>query len=182
MSMASRAIFSNFFEEQWTQNHPQYLSGLSVHFFRQPFLKQLYMKSNYDRSKTISRKTTKNYHPCADDPRLLKICRHVSIEALKRGRRKAIDYLSILVHWKYALRSRLVYNFGFLSLKIVKLAFHVLEMDFWLFVSATVIALPKNHPTGVLFWLFVYFIFSEIKTQNFRDDALLVQEIYSLFI
>ena len=29
MSMASRAILSNFFENQWTQNHPQYLSGLS---------------------------------------------------------------------------------------------------------------------------------------------------------
>ena len=27
--------------------------------------------------------------------------------------------------------------------------------------------------------LFVYFIFSETKTQNFRDDALLVQEISS---
>ena len=54
------------------------------------------MKSNYDRSKTISRKTTKNYHPHADDPRLLKICRHVIIEALKRGR-KAIDYLCIIV-------------------------------------------------------------------------------------
>ena len=26
MSMASRAILSNFFEEQWTQNDPQYLS------------------------------------------------------------------------------------------------------------------------------------------------------------
>ena len=36
------------------------------------------MKSNYDRSKSISRKTTKNYHPRADDPRLLKLCRHVS--------------------------------------------------------------------------------------------------------
>ena len=56
------------------------------------------MKSNYDRSKTISRKTTKNYHPRTDDSRLLKICRHVSIEALKRGRRKAIDYLCIIVH------------------------------------------------------------------------------------
>ena len=30
------------------------------------------------KSKSISRKTTKNYHPRADDPRLLKICRHVS--------------------------------------------------------------------------------------------------------
>ena len=39
------------------------------------------------------------------------------------------------------------------------------------------IALPKNHPRDVLFCLFVYFIFSEIKTQNFRDDALLVQQI-----
>ena len=29
MSMASRAILSNSFEEQRTQNHPQYLSGLS---------------------------------------------------------------------------------------------------------------------------------------------------------
>ena len=28
MSMASPAILSNFFEKRWTQNHPQYLSGL----------------------------------------------------------------------------------------------------------------------------------------------------------
>ena len=54
------------------------------------------MNSNYDRSKTMIRKTTKNYHPRTDDPRLLKICRHVIIEALKRGR-KAIDYLCIIV-------------------------------------------------------------------------------------
>ena len=39
MSMASRAILSNFFEEQWTQNHPQYLSGLWRALFRQPFSK-----------------------------------------------------------------------------------------------------------------------------------------------
>ena len=39
MSMASRAIFSNFFEEQWTQNHPQYLSGLSRALFPTTFLK-----------------------------------------------------------------------------------------------------------------------------------------------
>ena len=36
------------------------------------------------------------------------------------------------------------------------MAFHVLEMDFFLRVSATVIALPKNHPRVVLFSLFVY--------------------------
>ena len=29
------------------------------------------MKSNYDRSKNIIRKTTENYHPRADDPLLL---------------------------------------------------------------------------------------------------------------
>ena len=30
------------------------------------------MKPKYDRLKTIGRKTTKNYHPRADDPLLLK--------------------------------------------------------------------------------------------------------------
>ena len=83
----------------------------------------------------------------------------------------------------------LVNNFGFLSIKILKLPFHVLDMDFCLRVSATVIVLPKNHPGSVLFWLlvksplwlllFIYFIFSEIKMQNVQDDALLVQEICS---
>ena len=38
MSMASRAILSNFFEEQRTQNHPQYLSGLSRALFPTTFL------------------------------------------------------------------------------------------------------------------------------------------------
>ena len=33
MSMASQAILANFFEEQWTENHPQYLSGLSHALF-----------------------------------------------------------------------------------------------------------------------------------------------------
>ena len=37
-SMASRAILSNFFEEQWTQNHPQYLSALSRALFPTTFL------------------------------------------------------------------------------------------------------------------------------------------------
>ena len=41
------------------------------------------MKSSYNRSKTIICKTTKNYYPHADDLLLLKICRHISIEALK---------------------------------------------------------------------------------------------------
>ena len=43
------------------------------------------MKSNYDCSKTIIRKTTKNYHLRADDQLLPKIWRHITIEALKRG-------------------------------------------------------------------------------------------------
>ena len=38
MTMASRAILSNFFEEQLTQNHPQYLSGLSRALFPTTFL------------------------------------------------------------------------------------------------------------------------------------------------
>ena len=37
MSVASRAIFSNFFEEQNTQNHPQYPSGLSRALFPTTF-------------------------------------------------------------------------------------------------------------------------------------------------
>ena len=41
------------------------------------------MKSNYDRSKTISRKTTKNYHPRADDLLLLIIiCRKKRVKAI----------------------------------------------------------------------------------------------------
>ena len=114
------------------------------------------------------------FEPCRT---LVDICMEL---LLKRGR-KAIVYLRIIVHWKYALPRQLVYNFGSLSLKIVKLAFHLLEVDFGHFVSstATVITLPKNHQRSVLFWLSVYFIFSEIKMQNFRDDASLVQEIYS---
>ena len=34
------------------------------------------MESNYDRSKTVIRKTNENYHLRADDPLLLKIWRH----------------------------------------------------------------------------------------------------------
>ena len=38
MSTASPAILSNFFEKQWAQNHPQYLSGLSRALFLTTFL------------------------------------------------------------------------------------------------------------------------------------------------
>ena len=37
-SMASPAILSNFFEKQCTQNHPQYLSGLSRALYPTTFL------------------------------------------------------------------------------------------------------------------------------------------------
>ena len=36
--MASRAILSNFFEEEWTQNQPQYFSGLPRALFPTTFL------------------------------------------------------------------------------------------------------------------------------------------------
>ena len=38
MSMASPAILSNFFEKKGTQNHPQYLSGLSRAIYPTTFL------------------------------------------------------------------------------------------------------------------------------------------------
>ena len=39
MSMTSPAILSNFFENQCTQNHPQYLLGLSQSLYPTTFLK-----------------------------------------------------------------------------------------------------------------------------------------------
>ena len=39
MSMVSRPVLSNFFEEEWTQNHPQYLLGLSHALLTTTFLK-----------------------------------------------------------------------------------------------------------------------------------------------
>ena len=36
--MATCTIPANFFEEQWTQNHPQYLSGFSRALFPTSFL------------------------------------------------------------------------------------------------------------------------------------------------
>ena len=38
MSVASRTILSNFFEEKCPQSHPQYLSGLSRALFPTTFL------------------------------------------------------------------------------------------------------------------------------------------------
>ena len=44
MSVASRAILSNFFGEQGRQNHPQYLSGLSRALFPTTFLETAVFK------------------------------------------------------------------------------------------------------------------------------------------
>ena len=51
MSMTSPAILSNFFEKQWTQNHPQYLSGLSRALYPTTFLEiAVYVRSQlFDR-------------------------------------------------------------------------------------------------------------------------------------
>ena len=45
MSM-SRLILSNFFEEKWTQNHPQYLSGVSRALFPTSFLEIVVYRFN----------------------------------------------------------------------------------------------------------------------------------------
>ena len=61
------------------------------------------MNSNYDRSKTMIRKTTKNYHPRADDPLLLIICRKQSMYQNKvNSSLVESHYLCIIVHRKYA--------------------------------------------------------------------------------
>ena len=48
MSMVSRAILWNFFEKQWTQDHPQYLSGLSRALFPTTFLEIAVYQQGYD--------------------------------------------------------------------------------------------------------------------------------------
>ena len=50
--MASHAILSNFFEEEWTQHHPQYLSGLSRALFPTTFLEI----AVYEERRAVSRK------------------------------------------------------------------------------------------------------------------------------
>ena len=57
----------------------------------------VYMKSNYDRSKSISRKTTKNYHPRVDDPRLLKTlqtCQYSTVQYLQTCQYRHVRHFS----------------------------------------------------------------------------------------
>ena len=45
--MTPPAILSNFFEKQWTQNHQQYLSGLSRALYPKTFLEIAVYVKNY---------------------------------------------------------------------------------------------------------------------------------------
>ena len=54
MSMASRAILSNFFEEQCPQSHPRYLSGLSRAFFPPTFL-EIAVNNKDNKYKVVNR-------------------------------------------------------------------------------------------------------------------------------
>ena len=49
--MASRAILWNFFEKQWTQNHPQYLSRLPHALFPRTFLEIAVYQQGHDNSR-----------------------------------------------------------------------------------------------------------------------------------
>ena len=61
-SMASHAILSYFFEEHWTKNHLQYLSGLSCALFLTTFLeKAVYGHSFYELSRMLMRKKCKQW-------------------------------------------------------------------------------------------------------------------------
>ena len=65
MSMASPAILSNFFEKQWTQNHPQYLSGLSRALYPTTFLEiavYLYTSRWYPPWRHLVQVIKKNYY------------------------------------------------------------------------------------------------------------------------
>ena len=73
------------------------------------------MTSNYDCSTTIISKTTKNYHPRADDQLLLIIWPTTEDE-------KPLPVYNCTL--KVCVPRRLVSNFSCLSFKIVKLAFH----------------------------------------------------------
>ena len=91
------------------------------------------MKSNYDRSKTIVCKTTKNYHLHADNL-LLIICRKKRLKAIYQLCTENLPYPT---DWSII--------FSCLSLKIAKLAFHwrwIFPFVAGLHVRVTLMALP----------------------------------------
>ena len=69
MSMASPAIVSNFFEKQWTQDHPRYISGLSRALYPTTFLEiavAVYMHNNKEHNgRPVNRSRD---HCCPDKP------------------------------------------------------------------------------------------------------------------
>ena len=54
MSVASRTILSNFFEEQCPQSHPQYLSGLLRALFPTTFLEIAVCSNEMKKSETLA--------------------------------------------------------------------------------------------------------------------------------
>ena len=95
--------------------------SLSNYLLSKP-IRKIYMKLNYSRSKTINRKTTTNYHLRDEDP-LVIICRHISIE--DESHRLPVYNCTLKICLTLPVIDQLlVYEFGCLSLKIVKLAFH----------------------------------------------------------
>ena len=62
--MASPAIFSNFFEEQWTQNHPQYLSGLPRALFPTTILETAVCNISSMRLDSVFHLVMKHYVKC----------------------------------------------------------------------------------------------------------------------
>ena len=64
MSVASRAILSNYFEEQCNQNHPQYLSGMSLALFPTNFLEiAVCIYSSWQVHRLFSNKKNKYLRP-----------------------------------------------------------------------------------------------------------------------
>ena len=90
---------------------------------------KIYIRSNYDRSKTIISKTIKNYHPRSYDLLLLIMWQKTEDE-------KPLSVYSCTL--KVCLPRQLVSNFSCLSLKIVKLAFH------WRWIFAWVARIYHN--------------------------------------
>ena len=116
------------------------------------------MKSNYDRSKTIVCKTTKNYHLHADNL-LLIICRKKRLKAIYQLCTENLPYPT---DWSII--------FSCLSLKIAKLAFHwrwIFPFLAGLHVSATLMVLPeyilvasdRQVVNGVITQNYVFFLF-----------------------
>ena len=98
------------------------------------------MTSNYDRSKTIISKTTKNYHPRADDPRLLIIWQKTEDE-------KLLPVYNCTL--KVCLPQRLVSNFTEKDLSVLLMFLYCSKLcKFCLADSFGRTTFEHNHTTG----------------------------------